>query len=111
MKSDDGTGAQILSEPLPAKLPNGEVIYIRPEIIDPSGKVSNLHLNFLQVRDSLHGLAEVLRDGLQEFKASKTSVELSFELGVKTGGLVTMLVSGHSNSSIKVKLEWEESKK
>lgn len=106
-EEDAGTGIRGLSVPLPASLPNGGTIFIRPEIIDRSGNVGLLDLDFSQVRESLAGFAEVVREGLKDAKPSKTSVEIALELGLSSGKLAAILASGNATASIKITLEWE----
>lgn len=104
---DGGYGVRGLSAPMPARLPNGATLFIRPEIIDRSGNVGLLDLDFSQVRESLAGFAAVIREGFKDAQPSKTSVELSLELGLSSGKLAAILASGSATASIKIILEWE----
>lgn len=107
MPSDAIARARRLPKPISARLPNDATLYIRPEVIDSGGNVGIHDLDFSQVGLSLEGLATVIQDGLKKVKPSKTTVELGFELGLKSGGLIAILCDGSSTASIKVTLEWE----
>ena len=91
----------------PVQLPNGGEIYIRTKIIEQGGDAGISGLNFDLVHQSIEGIAQVIRDGLKGIKPSKTSVELAFEMGIKSNKLIAILVEGSGKASIKVTLEWD----
>lgn len=95
------------SELLPVQLPNGGEIYVRTQIVDSESNVAIPRLDFDLVRQSIEGIAEVVKDGLKGIKPSKTSVELAFEMGLKSNKLIAILVEGSGKASIKVTLEWD----
>lgn len=115
MKSDAktthlGGESRTFSDPIAVDLPNGGTIFIRPEVLDPSGNVGVLDLDFNWFRESLDGLAAVVKDAFEQAKPTKTAVELNLQLGLKAGKLAAMLVDANTTASFKVTLEWDRSK-
>ena len=56
--------------------------------------------------ETLAGIAEVVRSGLEKAKPSKTTVELGIQLAVKSGKLTGRIVEGKADASLKVTFEW-----
>jgi Trypsin-co-occurring domain 1 len=58
------------------------------------------------VSETLEGVAEAIRSGLEKVKPTRTTVEFGIEMAVKNGKLTGILVEGEANASLKVTLEW-----
>jgi hypothetical protein len=63
--------------------------------------------DFAAVAATLEGVAEAIHGALVKAAPDRASVELSFELAVKSGALVGLLVDGETTGSITVTLDWE----
>jgi hypothetical protein len=58
------------------------------------------------VSETLEGIAQAVRSGLEKMTPSKTTVELGIQLAVKSGKLTSLVVEGDASASLKVTLEW-----
>lgn len=93
-------------------LPNGAVAMVRAADLDGhDGQVAEKvgfkdTFNFDGVSQTLEGIVQAVRSGLEKATSSKTTVELGIELAVKNGKLTGLVVEGSAAASLKVTLEW-----
>lgn len=98
-------------------LPNNAVALVRVSELDQDAVVAGAEkvswpetFDFEQVSSTLEGVAEALRSSLARANPKKTKVELGFELTVRNGKLVGLLVEGQASASLRVTLEWGDDK-
>jgi hypothetical protein len=92
-------------------LPNGTVALVQATDIDDVGQAAEKVawtdvFDFEHVSETLEGIAQAIRSGLDKAAPTKTTVELGIELAVKNGQLTGLLVNGQASTSLKVTLEW-----
>jgi hypothetical protein len=93
-------------------LPNGAVALVRAADLDEDGgqvaeKVGwRDSFDLAAVSETLEGIAQAVRSGLEKMTPSKTTVELGIQLAVKSGKLTSLVVEGDASASLKVTLEW-----
>jgi hypothetical protein len=94
-------------------LPNKAVALVRAAELDegqaagPAEKVGwKGPYDLDHVSETLEGIAQAIRSGLEKVRPARTTVEFGIELAVKSGKLTGMLVEGEANASLKVTLEW-----
>ncbi len=95
-------------------LPNGAIVAVR--VTNPGGakdwvggadKVSFVDkLNFTDVANSIAGIAEAMGSVFERAKPDKAVVSLGFEIAVKSGKLIAILVEGEGKGTLNVSLEW-----
>jgi hypothetical protein len=107
------TGGLMPSRVVEVVLPNKTVAFVRAVELDEgqgSGSAEKVgwkdHFDLQQVSETLEGIAQAIRAGLQNVKPTRTTVELGIGLAVKSGKLTGILVDGEANASFKVTLEW-----
>jgi hypothetical protein len=62
------------------------------------------------VVESIRGIATSLNHAIESAAPTSASVELGFEVAVKSGRLTALLVEGSGTASLKVTLTWERPK-
>lgn len=90
-------------------LPNGATALVRVTAVDGGGATKTGvrgKFDFASVAGTLEGVTEAIRAALAKAAPDEVSVELHFELAVKSGVLVGLLVDGESTGSITVTLGW-----
>jgi hypothetical protein len=97
------------SEIVEVTLPNGATALVRARVVDGGGAVKTRRekFDFASVAATLEGVTDSIRGALAKAAPDSVSVELSFELAVKSGVLVGLLVDGETTGSIMVTLGWE----
>jgi Trypsin-co-occurring domain 1 len=98
------------SEIVEVTLPNGATALVRARAVDGGGAVKTGRrdkFDFASVAATLEGVTDSIRGALTKAAPDSVSVELSFELAVKSGVLVGLLVDGETTGSITVTLGWE----
>jgi NTP-dependent ternary system trypsin peptidase co-occuring protein len=100
---------QYVDDVVEVELPNGAVALVRPRVVagDGATKTSVMdRFNFDDVAATIEGVSGAIRAALVSAAPDSVSVELGFELAVKAGKLVGMVVDGEATGSIKVTLGW-----
>lgn len=93
------------------RLPNGVQALVRAADVDGAAggatKTSALSVfDFDEVSGTLEGVSLAVREALAKAAPEKVTLELGFELAVKSGKLTGLLVEGQGTASLRVTLEW-----
>jgi len=91
-------------------LPNGSTALVRVKQVEGGGATkTNLRdtFEFDGVAAAIEGVSDAVRTALVKAAPDSVSVELGFELAVKSGKLIGLLVDGDATGSITVTLGWE----
>ena len=105
-------GIEVAVRVVEVTLPNGAVALVQAtDLDDGGGQVAEKvgwkdTFDFAGVSETLEGIAQAVRSGLEKATPSKTTVELGIELAVKSGKLTGLVVEGGAAASLKVTLEW-----
>jgi hypothetical protein len=108
-KYADQRGDSMQSEIVEVGLPNGATALVQVTAVDGGGATKTGvrdKFDFASVAGTLEGVTEAIRAALVKAAPDEVSVELHFELAVKSGVLVGLLVDGESTGSITVTLGW-----
>jgi hypothetical protein len=95
-------------------LPNGSTVAVRvtqpDRTEDWAGGAETVSfvdkLNFADVANSIAGIAEAMGSVFERAKPDKATVSLGFEIAVKSGRLIAILVEGEGKGTLNVSLEW-----
>ncbi len=91
------------------ELPNGARALVRATEVEAGGaeKVGwPDRFSFTEVAATLEGVAQSVRDALQQVTPDKVTVQLGIELALKAGKLTGLIVEGEGTGSLTVTLEW-----
>jgi hypothetical protein len=91
------------------RLPNEAVALVRA--VDLDGQAAEKvawreTYSLADVSETLEGIAQAIRSGLEKVTPSKTTVEFGIDVALKNGKLTGLVVEGEANASLKVTLEW-----
>jgi hypothetical protein len=99
-----------VTEIVEVALPNGATALVRARQVDGGGAVKTSlrdKLDFDGVAATIEGVSDAVRGALAKATPDSVTVELGFELAVKSGKLVGLLVDSDLTGSITVTLGWE----
>jgi hypothetical protein len=99
-----------MDEVVEVALPNGATAMVRARRLDDGGGATKAgfreRLDFDEVAAAIEGLSQAVRTAVAHVAPDAVSVELGFDLALKSGKLVGLLVDGEATGSIRVTLEW-----
>ena len=98
-------------EVIPIELGDGLVLMAEARVPATAGEseIVSMDKTLDAVTDAVRRVGEGLVDAMKAIGPKKFTIQLGFDLTVKEGQLVALLVSGSGTASIKVTLEWERS--
>ena len=76
------------------------------EAKDFGGEQDVSTLSFQQVTDTIEAVTQMIATSINNVKPDKATVEIGFDISVKSGKLTTVIVEGSSKANLKLTLQW-----
>lgn len=89
---------------IPVKVNNGITVMV--EAKDFGGEQDVSTLSFQQVTDTIEAVTEAIATSIEKVKPDIATVEIGFDITVKSGKLTTLIVEGSSKANLKLTLQW-----
>ena len=89
---------------IPVKVNNDITVMV--EAKDLGGEQDVSTLSFQQVTDTIEAVTEAIATSIDKVKPDKATVEIGFDITVKSGKLTTLIVEGSSKANLKLTLQW-----
>ena len=93
-------------EIIPVKISEDLTIMVEAKSLGGEEDVSSKLLDFKPVTDAIEAVTASIASTVNKVKPEKATVELSLEIGVKSGKLTTLLVNGTGKGNLKLTLQW-----
>lgn len=93
---------------IPLKLSDNMTILVEARTLGGEEDVSSKFLSFKPVTDAIEAIATQVDATVSKIKPNKVSIEFGLEVTVKSGELLTLLVSGEKKGNVKITMEWED---
>ena len=81
-------------------------ITVMVEAKDFGGEQDVATLSFQQVTDTIEAVTQAIATSINNVKPDKATVEIGFDITVKSGKLTTLIVEGSSKANLKLTLQW-----
>ncbi len=81
-------------------------ITVMVEAKDLGGEQDVSNLSFQQVTDTIEAVTQAIATSIDKVKPDKATVEIGFDITVKSGKLTTLIVEGSGKANLKLTLEW-----
>ena len=81
-------------------------ITVMVEAKDLGGEQDVSTLSFQQVTDTIEAVTQAIATSIDKVKPDKATVEIGFDITVKSGKLTTLIVEGSGKANLKLTLEW-----
>ena len=89
---------------IPVKVNNDITVMV--EAKDFGGEQDVSTLSFQQVTDTIEAVTEAIATSINKVKPDKATVEIGFDITVKSGKLTTLIVEGSGKANLKLTLQW-----
>ena len=89
---------------IPVKVNNDITVMV--EAKDLGGEQDVSTLSFQQVTDTIEAVTEAIATSINKVKPDKATVEIGFDITVKSGKLTTLIVEGSGKANLKLTLQW-----
>ncbi len=81
-------------------------ITVMVEAKDLGGEQDVSTLSFQQVTDTVEAVTVAIATSINKVKPDKATVEIGFDITVKSGKLTTLIVEGSGKANLKLTLQW-----
>ena len=81
-------------------------ITVMVEAKDLGGEQDVSTLSFQQVTDTIEAVTVAIATSINKVKPDKATVEIGFDITVKSGKLTTLIVEGSGKANLKLTLQW-----
>ena len=89
---------------IPVKVKDDLTVMV--EAKDFGGEQDVSTLSFQQVTDTIEAVTQMIATSIYNVKPDKATVEIGFDISVKSGKLTTVIVEGSSKANLKLTLQW-----
>ncbi len=89
---------------IPVKVKDDLTVMV--EAKDFGGEQDVSTLSFQQVTDTIEAVTQMIATSINNVKPDKATVEIGFDISVKSGKLTTLIVEGSSKANLKLTLQW-----
>ncbi|MDJ0578080.1 MAG: CU044_2847 family protein [Xenococcaceae cyanobacterium MO_234.B1] len=81
-------------------------ITVMVEAKDLGGEQDVSTLSFQEVTDTIEAVTQAIATSINKVKPDKATVEIGFDITVKSGKLTTLIVEGSGKANLKLTLQW-----
>ncbi|VEP18468.1 Genome sequencing data, contig C223 [Hyella patelloides LEGE 07179] len=89
---------------IPVKV--GDDLTVLVQARDLGGEQDVSTLSFQGVTDTIEAVTQALATSINKVKPDKATVEIGFDIVVKSGKLTTLIVDGSNKANLKLTLQW-----
>lgn len=91
---------------IPIKVNDDITVLVKAEDYGGEQDVASSTYSFEQVTDTIEAVTQALATSINKVKPDKATVEIGFDITVKSGKLTTLIVDGSSKANLKLTLQW-----
>ncbi|BDA66291.1 hypothetical protein CAL7716_004570 [Calothrix sp. PCC 7716] len=92
---------------IPVKVTDTLTLLVEARTLGGEEDVSSKFLSFKPVTDAIEAIATQVATTVEKIKPDKVAIEFGLEVTVKSGEILTLLVSGEKKGNLKITMEWE----